>query len=113
MKTLILNLTVRLFMKHPKIFALILCIAFIIGLFLVGGCSNPQAENFSKQIMSRDHVIQKIVELKAADPEKPLTTELTEIEIRWILQSGFEAIGLTEDEAFAKVNELLGGEYDE
>ena len=95
--------------KRAKVLLIIAFLAVVFGLIFVVGCANPQAVNFSKQIMSSPHIIQKIIELKAADPEKPLTTELTEIEIRYILQSGFESQGLTEEEAFAKVNELLKG----
>jgi hypothetical protein len=99
--------------KQTKILLLIAAFAVIFGMLYVVGCSNQQAENFTEQIMDRPHCIDAILALRAVDPEHPKENELTEIELRWILQSAYEACGLSEDEAFAAVNKLLnnnGGE---
>jgi len=108
MKLVILKYTERFVMKHPRI-SIIIFTALIAFVLLIGSCANPQAVNFSKQIMKRAHCVDAIVELKAKDVANPQDNELTETELRYILQSGFESVGKTEKEANAEVEKLLGG----
>jgi len=96
--------------KTNKLELLLMLIAFLVGCFFVVGCSNPQCENFTVQILEREHIVEAIISMKAKDPDKPMKNELTEIELRWILQSGYEGLGLTEKEAKTKVDELLKGD---
>ena len=107
MKLLILNLTVRFVMKHPKISALLFCVLFVLSFLFLRSCANTQAVNFTKQIMTRPHCVDAIIGLKAKDAENPQDNELTEMELRYMLQSGYEGIGKTEEEADAEVDKKL------
>ncbi len=95
-------------MKKTLILLVILLVLY--GMLNVVGCANPQAENFTKQIMSRPHCVEAIVALKAKDAENPQENELTELELWAIFISGYEAIGKKEAEADKLVNKLLGEE---
>ena len=96
--------------KHyDAVIILIFVALFILGMMSFPGCANSQAENFTKQILDKPQVIKAIVALKAKDPQAAEEDELTEIWIRWVLQSGFEGTGLEEAEAIKKVDEYLEG----
>jgi len=99
--------------KREKVLFLVAVALLMFGLVFVAGCANPQAVNFSKQIMKRAHCVDAIVDLKAKDSKNPQDDELTEIELRWILQSGFEAIGKTEKQACEKVEDLINPKKDD